>query len=221
MIRPSISGLRPFGSHLPINTNDLPGFSGFVRVNPFQGEHHNGYDFGAYRKKDDTFVLGLPPGIPICPMAPGIVDTVLVDYEHGFYHQFVTIRHGPTLTSSYVHIQPTQGLKAGMPVNKQSVLGTLVGLSRRNCREPLKYVRSIYPHLHLTIEKEGVPINPKERLPFRDLPFHIDERTRLEFPGFDSLLCSRELIQPFLELGLVTYEPRWHTYLLANKSRQG
>ncbi|MBU0504366.1 M23 family metallopeptidase [bacterium] len=217
MMCPPISSPRPPMSHLPVNLNDLPGFASFVRVNPFQRETHNGYDFGAYRKKDDTFVLGLPPAIPVRPMAPGIIDEVLVDYEDGFYHQFVTVRHGPTLTSTYVHIQPTHGLKKGDAVGAHSVLGKLVGLTRQASHKPAEIVRSIYPHLHFTIERQGSAINPKDMVSFRDAPFHVAERTRLEFPGFDAILCNRDLARPFLEQGLLTYEPRWHTFLLNRK----
>ncbi len=106
------------------------------RTHPVTGKYsnHNGVDIGAYA------------GSPIRSTAAG---TVITNTYNSVYGNMIKVDHGNGIVSMYAHMNARSKLKVGATVQQGTVLGYVgtTGLS------------SGY-HLHFTIFKDGVAVNP-------------------------------------------------------------
>ncbi|OGC04718.1 hypothetical protein A2276_01935 [candidate division WOR-1 bacterium RIFOXYA12_FULL_43_27] len=116
----------------PIDTSDIPGFDGWVNINGYRGREHDGFDFMAYRSKNDKSkpVLGLPPETIVHSVLDGIVLELLhpgrtslyseIYIAHAFY------RRGTMLVAGYGHVNPTDKLRKGDIVYSGEPIGKIM-----------------------------------------------------------------------------------------------
>ncbi len=105
------------------------------RICPFHGqEFHNGLDIARY-----------PAGTPVYAIAAGVVGTASWS---GGYGNCVTISHGGSMMSLYGHLQSI-AVSSGQSVSKGQLIGYMGSTGN-----------STGPHLHFTVYKNGVTINP-------------------------------------------------------------
>jgi murein DD-endopeptidase MepM/ murein hydrolase activator NlpD len=128
---------RPQGIPLKVTTEITSEFG--VRRNPFGrgGEFHNGLDFKGWY------------GTPIHVTAPGVVE---VAESSGGYGHHVIVNHGYGYRTLYAHMSKIE-VSQGTQVQKDQVLGYVGNTGR-----------SSGPHLHYTIYRDGVAIDPKNYL---------------------------------------------------------
>lgn len=149
---------------LPINGSDIPGFVGWVSMNPFTGvgrEEHDGHDFGAYLRDDGKVVVGLPDKTPVRAVAKGkVIQYLCGGMTGGQYGALLNVEHSDTgsgVFSRYVHVISKAAVNATVePGEEIAMIG-----ARNSAFNPLY-------HLHLSLT-EGW--NVKDR--FRD-PAIID-----------------------------------------------
>lgn len=139
--------LRCSPSIQPILNKELTRISSYFgyRTDPVYGykKHHDGIDFTAQT------------GTPIHATGDGIVT--YVKRGNRGYGNNVEISHGFSLKSKYAHMTKIL-VKEGQKVKRGQVIG-LVGSTGK----------SVGPHLHYEVRKNGVPINPINFF-FQDLP---------------------------------------------------
>jgi murein DD-endopeptidase MepM/ murein hydrolase activator NlpD len=122
----------------PIDNNDLRRMaSGYGwRTDPFTKARrkHKGMDFSA------------PTGTPI--YAPSDGKVIRVDSRSAGYGKHIRIDHGFGYVTLYAHLSE-YNVRRGQQVKRGDVIG-FVGNTGR----------SVAPHLHYEIRKDGTPINP-------------------------------------------------------------
>ncbi len=135
----------------PINKEDLKRMaSGYGwRIDPFtkKRRRHKGMDFSANR------------GTPIYATGDGVVKRA--DNRSSGYGRHIRIDHGFGYISLYAHLNK-YNVRRGQKVKRGDIIG-FVGNTGR----------SVAPHLHYEIIKDGVKINP--------LNFYLDDLSPAEF----------------------------------------
>ena len=115
-----------------------------MRVNPVSGikKLHSGID------------LANNIGTPVVAAADGVVAKA---GANGGYGNQVTVRHSNGLRTSYAHLSEIKAT-SGQQVRQGEVIGLLGSTGN-----------STGPHLHLEIEKNNSPVNPRELIKFKEL----------------------------------------------------
>jgi murein DD-endopeptidase MepM/ murein hydrolase activator NlpD len=111
------------------------------RSNPFGGvsrEFHNGLDISASH------------GSPVKAAMPGRVTSVV--YDHPSYGNYVVITHSNGYRTLYAHMSAIK-TQSGAYVNAGDQIGAVGSTGR-----------STGPHLHFTVYKNGVTVNPRALL---------------------------------------------------------
>lgn len=105
---------------------------------------HQGIDFGTG---------GVTTGSPIPAAAAG---TVILAGDNGGYGNCVIIDHGgsPNLKTLYAHMDTAPLVSVGQVVNKGQILGPVGNTGQ-----------SFGAHLHFEVHVDGVPVNPRSKLP--------------------------------------------------------
>ncbi|MBU4484569.1 peptidoglycan DD-metalloendopeptidase family protein, partial [bacterium] len=149
----------------PIRESSIPKFAQWVEVGGFKPEKpgeteaHVGYDFGGYLGTDGNFIIGLPSGLEIYPIADGVVisRSNLEDITTSSYHQSLQIRHDDGTVTEYAHVWSE--VEIGQRVTRDTVVGCLVGAERG--AQQSKYV-----HLHINVRRDGQELDPREVIGF-------------------------------------------------------
>jgi murein DD-endopeptidase MepM/ murein hydrolase activator NlpD len=143
--------LKSIPSIQPIKKEDLKRMaSGYGwRIDPFtkKRRRHTGMDFSANR------------GTPIYATGDGVVKRA--DNRSTGYGNHIRIDHGFGYVSLYAHLSK-YNVKRGQKIERGDIIG-FVGNTGR----------SVAPHLHYEILKDGVKINP--------LNFYLDDLSPAEF----------------------------------------
>ena len=143
--------LKSIPSIQPIKKEDLKRMaSGYGwRIDPFtkKRRRHKGMDFSANR------------GTPIYATGDGVVKRA--DNKSTGYGNHIRINHGFGYVSLYAHLSK-YNVKRGQKIERGDIIG-FVGNTGR----------SVAPHLHYEILKDGVKINP--------LNFYLDDLSPAEF----------------------------------------
>ncbi|UGS27574.1 M23 family metallopeptidase [Microbacterium resistens] len=105
---------------------------------------HQGIDFGTG---------GVTTGSPIPAAAAG---TVILAGDNGGYGNCVIIDHGgsPNLKTLYAHMDTAPLVSVGQVVNRGQILGPVGNTGQ-----------SFGAHLHFEVHVDGVPVNPRSKLP--------------------------------------------------------
>lgn len=107
----------------------------FAAENPLTQVHHDGIDFVA------------DAGTPVLAAAAGEVVTADFDVQKGYH---VILRHEGGYTTLYAHLAELK-VKTGDTVETGIEIGTVGNTGQ-----------STGPHLHLELQKDGIPVNPAD-----------------------------------------------------------
>jgi len=107
------------------------------------------FDDRRYHKGID---ISLPPGYEVKAALPGTVSQLS---SSALWGNEITITHPGKLETRYMGLKP-KNLKAGAPVTKGQVIGTVT--------QPPKYEAKMNPHLHFEVYLDGKVVDPLEYL---------------------------------------------------------
>jgi len=142
------------------------GFKPGGRINPVTGKlkPHNGID------------LSMPIGTEIFSIEEGTVIKTNFDSVSGLY---IIIDHGNNLTSKYLHLS-----KIFVKLNEKVEQGQLIALSGNTGL-------TTGPHLHFSIQKNGIPIDPAKESLYNINYNYIIKGFAIAIPIFIFLMSRR------------------------------